>query len=566
MKNNNLEEKSISHNRELNRGSIRKRNFKLWTLLILSIILSAVIILNLSSALSNKESYLDKKARRILLSTIGVATENVKQDYKLSQEDLSNLTKPTVVRILKKMNGEIRIPEFDIDWENLDIIKDDKSDPLIIPVKNDYSSGSGFIVNPNGYILTNSHVVSKEEIKNRIVSEIALRSIMLSGMKFASENPVKADEFDKNISEEQQEEFGKKIKKFIYDITEFDLDHKIVVISPSSSGVKMDDLFNDGFNAEVISVNDKYDEDNKDIALIKIGQSNLPAIKLRATSDVSIGNQVYITGFPGNADFSDKNFMESSFTKGSISAIRDSKNKDFKIFQTDAKISEGSSGSPLFDENGLVLGVITYQTGDLSEGDNFNFAIPAEIATNILKEKSIENTEGRFNQHFRNGLSLMADSHCKKAVSEFESALDTNKLFDVSKNVNPYIDKCNAMISSGDSIDSSVEQFWNEAKSKFKKVDVANWTFSIVEGIILLGLIVAVIFLVKRLKRDELEIHKLEEGVNGTSLNGSASGSSQVDSLKQYILSMRQAGSNDDAIKEELRKAGWSDEDIQKSL
>lgn len=81
-----------------------------------------------------------------------------------------------------------------------------------------------------------------------------------------------------------------------------------------------------------------------------------------------------------------------------------------------------------------------------------------------------------------------------------------------------------------------------------------------------MGLIVAVIFLVKRLKRDELEIHKLEEGVNGTSLNGSASGSSQVDSLKQYILSMRQAGSNDDAIKEELRKAGWSDEDIQKSL
>lgn len=523
----------------------------------------ATIILLLVIITASVFSFLDlnKKSHNLLFSKISknlnasivdysyAASDDNKLD--LNYEDLSNLVKPSIVRVVQTVSGQATIPPFDIDFNKLEIFKIDNPDqePLMLPI-DDYLSGSGFIINPDGYILTNSHVISQETVKQEVVRQVALEAV--------NQKIIFEDEQDlQNISEDVGFEFGKKIAKFIYDESAFDIKSTIVVLNPSSTKNKFKDLIDEGFAAKIVDVNDDFINDNRDVGLIRINLNNLPAIKISDASSLSVGSQVYIFGFPATADFNGNNFLESSFTGGIISAVRDSKNKDFKIFQTDAKVSQGSSGGPLFDGKGAVQGLVTYQTDEIdqSKGDNFNFAIPIEVAQDVLRKEAVQNLEGNFNWHFKKGLSFMAERRCKSAISEFNLSGDTNYLFKAADNTKLYMDRCNAMITAGLSIDS----WWDTTRNWLKNIDVVIWPI-IVVLIILIG---AIIFLTIRLRKDEKELHQLEENAN--SLKGFGRDISS-DQITQYIDKARSAGMKDYMIVEELKRAGWSEDDIQKSL
>ena len=63
--------------------------------------------------------------------------------------------------------------------------------------------------------------------------------------------------------------------------------------------------------------------------------------------------------------------LEVLFSDGIISAIRGDSTD--KFFQMTAPISQGSSGGPVFNEKGEVIGVSFV---NLRDGQNLNFAIP----------------------------------------------------------------------------------------------------------------------------------------------------------------------------------------------
>jgi hypothetical protein len=95
---------------------------------------------------------------------------------------------------------------------------------------------------------------------------------------------------------------------------------------------------------------------------------NFPFIKL-ATSALFEGQQIAVIGNPQG--------LESTVSTGIISAIRDLNDKD-RIIQISAPISPGSSGSPVINMDGNVIGVASFQ---VVKGQNLNFAVPAtEIA------------------------------------------------------------------------------------------------------------------------------------------------------------------------------------------
>lgn len=503
---------------------------------------------------------LNKKSHNLLFSKISKNLEASIVGYShaassdgednLSHEDLSNLVKPAIVRVVQTVNGKATIPPFDIDFNKLDIFKvtDPNQQSLVVPI-DDYLSGSGFIINPEGYILTNSHVISQETVKQEVVRQVAIDAI---NRKMIFEDDVDLQK----ISEEAGVDFGKKIAKFIYDESTFDIKSKTVVLNPSSTKNKFQDLIDDGFTAKVVNINNNFVNDNRDVGLIKINASNLPALKINDASSLSVGSQVYIFGFPATADFNGNNFLESSFTGGVISAVRDSKNKDFKIFQTDAKVSQGSSGGPLFDGRGSVQGLVTYQTDetDQSKGDNFNFAIPIEVAQDVLKKEAVQNLEGKFNWHFKKGISLMAERRCKDAIYEFNLSSDTNYLFKASDSTKSYIERCSAMIASGLSIDS----WWDTTRDWVMNIDAVLWPIIIV----LMILTAAIVFLIIRLRKDEKELHQLEEASNWKSFNKNISS----DQVTQYIAKARLAGMKDYMITEELKRAGWKEDEVKKAL
>lgn len=75
------------------------------------------------------------------------------------------------------------------------------------------------------------------------------------------------------------------------------------------------------------------------------------------------GTDIFVLGNPRG--------LESTITRGVVSAIRDQGEKE-AVIQIDAAISPGSSGSPVMDMDGNVVGVATYKARDC---ESCNFAM-----------------------------------------------------------------------------------------------------------------------------------------------------------------------------------------------
>ncbi|MFZ2299648.1 MAG: serine protease, partial [Candidatus Moraniibacteriota bacterium] len=288
----------------------------------------------------------------------------------LPQEALVDLVKPSIVRIAEHVSGTAKIPEIKVDIRKrlVAVVPDAYAE---VPV-DEYLVGSGFIIHPDGYIATNAHVVSQETVKQSLASESALSALYENAL-FLSDT-----EMQEFFKAETDNSFSKKVLQYVIEHSVFELKSEVAILRPDSEKRTMPDLLAEGFPATVVSMNDSFLEDERDVALLKIAETGLPALSLGDGDGLAVGKKAFIMGFPATAELNQNSSLEVTFTQGVVSAIKQSANRDFRIFQTDAKVSEGSSGGPLLDERGDVVGIVTFQTDELSrvQGDNFAFALP----------------------------------------------------------------------------------------------------------------------------------------------------------------------------------------------
>jgi S1-C subfamily serine protease len=114
----------------------------------------------------------------------------------------------------------------------------------------------------------------------------------------------------------------------------------------------------------------------KDIALIKIKAVDLPFLTVGKSSAVDIGDQVFSLSTPLGV-------LQNTLSNGIVSGIR--AGDGYRYFQVTAPISHGSSGSPIFNSAGEVIGIAAMT---ISEGQNLNFAIPIDYAKGMLASPS----------------------------------------------------------------------------------------------------------------------------------------------------------------------------------
>jgi len=124
--------------------------------------------------------------------------------------------------------------------------------------------------------------------------------------------------------------------------------------------------------------------------------------------------------------------LEGSVTNGIVSAVRDIPTFG-RIIQITAPISPGSSGSPVVNMQGQVIGVATLQ---VTGGQSVNFAIPSERISQLqigeltslsdLMVTAGRNKRARAVQFFRDGLSFLSKDDCEKALSYFEKAVESD--------------------------------------------------------------------------------------------------------------------------------------------
>ncbi len=126
----------------------------------------------------------------------------------------------------------------------------------------------------------------------------------------------------------------------------------------------------------------------RDLALLKVSASGLETVRLGDSDLAAAGDPIVVIGNPlGVLDF--------TVSDGLVSSVRVS--EDVKVIQTSAPISQGSSGGPLFNNFGEVIGIATFFA---REGQNLNFAIPSNYLKPMLREEGGLNME-EFAERFR---------------------------------------------------------------------------------------------------------------------------------------------------------------------
>lgn len=124
-----------------------------------------------------------------------------------------------------------------------------------------------------------------------------------------------------------------------------------------------------------------FEDKKNDIAILQILDSDfkeLSDIPYTILNEVSaIGESVFTLGYPLTNSMGEN----IKLTNGIISSIT-GYNDDQNSYQISAPINPGSSGSPLFDEKGNLIGIINAKH---SKAENANYAIKSPYLLNLMR-------------------------------------------------------------------------------------------------------------------------------------------------------------------------------------
>jgi len=122
-----------------------------------------------------------------------------------------------------------------------------------------------------------------------------------------------------------------------------------------------------------------------DIAVLRIGVDfkRPPPVPVGTSADLKVGQKVFAIGNPFGLDW--------TLTTGIVSALDRSLPSDSgqtieHLIQTDAAINPGSSGGPLLDSAGRLIGINTAIFSTTGESVGIGFAVPVDTVNRVVPE------------------------------------------------------------------------------------------------------------------------------------------------------------------------------------
>jgi serine protease Do len=195
--------------------------------------------------------------------------------------------------------------------------------------------GSGVIVDPSGYIITNEHVL-------RNARHIRVMLTPKTSPPDATAPSGKPLEMDTVIVGANREPVGKR----------------------------------EVLDAAVVGANRETD-----IALLKIDASGLPTIPLQPRGKGPHQGQIVLAvGSPEGLD--------NTMTLGIVSAVGRQPHPDYPMvyIQTDAAINPGNSGGPLLGVEGELIGINSFIIGENGRTQGLGFAVPAAVVRYVYEQ------------------------------------------------------------------------------------------------------------------------------------------------------------------------------------
>ncbi|MEZ0229771.1 MAG: S1C family serine protease, partial [Planctomycetota bacterium] len=130
---------------------------------------------------------------------------------------------------------------------------------------------------------------------------------------------------------------------------------------------------------------------DRDLALLRLkGDGKLSrdeVAPLGSSSGVRIGQEVVIFGFP-KRPFTSEGTPRPTVTHGIVSTKGIASGEAADRIQLDAPANGGASGSPVLDEHGAVIAVVT-EVGDPAAFENQTFAIPIDDVVKAFFKRAV---------------------------------------------------------------------------------------------------------------------------------------------------------------------------------
>ena len=290
--------------------------------------------------------------------------------------------------------------------------------PITVSPRPFIEVGTGWFVDGRGYLITNAHVVDPAyRVPPWVAFDLKLRAV-----EEGCVNPaLKARGLARGQRPDLEEELLRAIP--------------MTTVSLAPTG-RVSVLLSNGANLEAqvakfsapITLDAKGNplkDSGRDLALLKIQNGVYPALSI-TNKEPKLGNELHILGFPGvvrdHELLSRSALKEASATKGQVSGFNtDAIGQD--VIQTDASAVHGNSGGPAVDDDGSVVGVMTFiSVRGNAEVQGFNFLIPAKDVRAFLADTGVKPGESRFNPVWAAGVIALLGERYALALTKFREA------------------------------------------------------------------------------------------------------------------------------------------------
>jgi serine protease Do len=108
---------------------------------------------------------------------------------------------------------------------------------------------------------------------------------------------------------------------------------------------------------------------------------------------------------------------------GQISATSKKTDQGSPVIQLNAASTHGNSGGPVINEQGKIIGLLTFR-GDTVNGQEvqgFNFAVPVNTVKEFVNQAGAENSKSDTDTLYKDGLALYWGGYYKNALEKFEA-------------------------------------------------------------------------------------------------------------------------------------------------
>jgi serine protease Do len=358
--------------------------------------------------------------RRLLFAVVACIAAAACRSDAARLDDVQKMAyeaKPAVVRVSAYATAEFRYSSGEI----LDIEKAMRRGGFEISARNlpestaavetgAGGSGTGFIVHPDGFMLTNGHVVAPTRDLGALEKDLRRNGAIAALVRHFRVEDLRALYRDDALDPYIEKLAGRGALERIRRVNDVEL----------SNGETL--------SFDVIRYEPSLSEKGNDLALLRVERRGLPSLRLGDSERVGVGESIWSIGYPAVASSTDEMIggwlsrdsdLEPTFNPGTITAIKKN-SANAPVFQSNVAIYRGNSGGPAVNRAGEVVGISTW--GHTS-AEQIKFLVPVNAAKRLMAGAGIQpNVEGDFDRYYRAALDGAANGRWDAAKKNLATA------------------------------------------------------------------------------------------------------------------------------------------------